>query len=96
MHFAESSKATITYSREALLEMGAVEESVLIPYINERIPCLVVPLSLVVEEAGGDASDTVTAESYDGYFSVFDPSFIEKYNPYVLVEIIETPAGVLQ
>ncbi|MEM7791369.1 MAG: cytochrome c [Verrucomicrobiota bacterium] len=94
--FVDPSKPSKYISRADLIEMGAKEEGVLVPYIDSYIPSLTIPLTAVVAAAGGQPTDSVTAESYDGYFSIFQPEFIKEYAPYIMLDIIETEPGVLQ
>lgn len=97
IEFADPSRESISLLRSELLEMDAVRtEEVYVPYVNEDVPGQAVPLRALLEKLEFPSSVSVLASSYDGYFSVFEPEFIEKYEPYLLLSLEDQEGNKLQ
>lgn len=82
--------------RADLLLLPAQTESVYIPYIDTYLDCQVLPLSSLLEVLELDLESAILAESYDGYFSVYQPEFIDQYEPYLVLTLGDEPLGDMQ
>lgn len=84
--FADSDAPGRQVSKAELLELAAVrQQSVYIPYIDAEREAYVLDLVDFIAHVGGQPGDAVLANSYDGYFSVYQPDFIERFNPYLVL-----------
>jgi len=90
--YAELSEKAL--SREYMIGLETDEVPVHIPYLDDSVMATVIPLSSLLAEHGGDAH--VLAYCYDGYVSYFPPSFIERYDPYVVLRFKGHEIGRMQ
>lgn len=97
IEFSDPSRETLTVTRSELLKIEGIEtEPVFVPYANEAVSGKVIPLTALWNYLELESSPAVLASSYDGYFSVMKPDFIDKYAPYLLLTFDDYPEGKLQ
>ncbi len=91
------SQHTVELERSELLGLDSVVSApVYVPYVDRTVEARILPLSALVEflELPGDVS--LLANSYDGYFSVYRPEFVEAFQPYFVLAFAEREDGQLQ
>lgn len=81
-------------SREYMIGLQTDEVPVHIPYLDDSVMATVVPLASLLVEHGDDPH--VLAYCYDGYVSYFPSSFIERYDPYVVLRFKGYDVGRMQ
>jgi cytochrome c2 len=85
IEFADSEPA-IEMSKADLLALDATSvQDVYISYIDAVKPAHVLYLTDLLAHVEADAGSAVFANSYDGYFSVYQPDFVERYAPYLIL-----------
>lgn len=87
VHFADASSEPVFISRDSLYAMTPDSRLIYLPYTDSEVQANVIPLKKILElfEFSGDGA--MSAESYDGYYSLYPSDFIEAYAPYLVLDL---------
>ncbi|NBB80705.1 MAG: c-type cytochrome [Verrucomicrobia bacterium] len=93
----DGAERTLQLETHELLALDSVAlTQVYVPYVDRMVEAQVLPLSAFIDflELPNDVS--LLANSYDGYFSVYRPEFIDSFEPYFVLAFTERSDGQLQ
>lgn len=94
--FLAGAQASQTLTRSELKALGTEKAEVPVGYTEGVLTADVLPLLTLLETLDVEGDYAVVTYSYDGYISYFPRSFIEKFDPYIVLRFDKLPEGRLQ